>query len=241
VSPRCQPIGRSRTYRDSRGRPQSTSCSGWRDSFEGYCAACHGRTAKGDGPIAPQLKTRPPDLTQLARRNGGSFPAGQVLAYLTGTGRTLRAHGPTEMPVWGLVFRARESDGRAGERITGLVLYLSSIQGSSSSAEAEGARLFQEHCAGCHGPTGRGARATGGVRRSSPDLTLYSFRNGGVFPSKRVARIIDGRDIVAHGDRRMPIWGSAFRSSRDGFTDQQVAARIAAIVAYLEAMQRRNG
>jgi mono/diheme cytochrome c family protein len=207
-----------------------------RDAFDRYCAACHGSLAKGDGPVAPQLKTSPPDLTQLARRNGGTFPASRVSAYVSGTGRALRTHGPADMPVWGLSFRTR-----APELIDDLVLYLASIQSSSSIAESEGARLFQEHCAGCHGPGGRGAGATGGRRRSSPDLTLYTFRNGGVFPSERVARIIDGRDIAAHGDRRMPVWGLAFRSTPNGFTDEQVAARIAALVAYLEAIQRRNG
>ena len=114
------------------------------DSFDRYCAACHGTKARGDGPVAPQLKTRPPDLTQLARRNGGAFPATQVTAYISGTGRTLPTHGPAEMPVWGPTFRAFEKDIRAKERIKNLVLYLASIQAPSSGPGSGGARLLQE-------------------------------------------------------------------------------------------------
>ena len=56
-----------------------------RDSFEFYCAACHGKAGKGDGPMVPALKTRPTDLTSLARRNRGSFPKDRVLAVVTVT------------------------------------------------------------------------------------------------------------------------------------------------------------
>jgi mono/diheme cytochrome c family protein len=211
-----------------------------RDSFDRYCAACHGTKARGDGPVALQLKTRPPDLTSLLRRNGGSFPASRVQAYIEGTGRALPTHGPAEMPVWGPTFRAFEKDIRTRERIKNLVLYLASIQVPSSAPGTDGARLFQEHCAACHGAGGTGG-APGGLRRQPPDLTLFTARNGGVFPSERVGRIIDGRDVASHGDREMPVWGFAFRATRDGLTQEQVAARIAAIVAYLEAIQRRNG
>jgi mono/diheme cytochrome c family protein len=211
-----------------------------REPFDGYCAACQGAKARGDGPVAPQLKTRPPDLTQLQRRNGGAFPASRITAYIDGTGRTLPTHGPAEMPVWGPTFRAFEKDIRTRERIKNLVLYLASIQAPSSAPGSDGARLFQQHCAGCHGPGGTGG-APVGLRRQPPDLTLFTARNGGVFPSERVARIIDGRDVASHGDREMPVWGFAFRATRDGLTQDQVATRIAAIVAYLEAIQRRNG
>ncbi len=37
------------------------------------CAACHGRSGKGDGPVAPELRTSPPDLTLLTKKNSGVF------------------------------------------------------------------------------------------------------------------------------------------------------------------------
>ncbi len=228
------------TPRQQPPRVLSDSLAG-RDSFQLYCAPCHGPDARGNGPVAPALKTAPPDLTQLSRRNGGTFPADRVRAYVTGTGRTLPSHGPAEMPVWGPTFRAFEADVRVQERIKNLVEYLAKQQQPSSAPGGEGARLFSDNCASCHGTTGTGnGPLADRFRQRPPDLTLYTSRNGGVFPSERVARIVDGRDVPSHRDREMPVWGNAFRSSAGGLSPEQVKARIAAIVAFLDAIQRRN-
>jgi hypothetical protein len=77
------------------------------------------------------------------------------------------------------------------------------------------------------------------LRHAPPDLTKFSARNGGVFPSVRLTRIIDGRDVAAHGDREMPVWGDAFRRIPGGFSQQQIDDRIAAIVRYLQGIQER--
>ena len=99
------------------------------DSFSFYCAPCHGRAGKGDGPVAAALKTAPPDLTTLARRNGGIFPTADVTSFVLGTGRALPAHGPGDMPVWGPIFRALEtSDPRVKVRIENIIAYIESIQ-----------------------------------------------------------------------------------------------------------------
>jgi hypothetical protein len=37
----------------------------------------------------------------------------------------------------------------------------------------------------------------------------------------------------------MPIWGDAFKTSRDGLTVDAVKERIDALVRYLEAIQKR--
>ena len=63
-------------------------------------------------------------------------------------------------------------------------------------------------------------------------------RNGGLFPSERVYRIIDGRDVPSHGIEDMPVWGDVFRRSGDA-TEASVKARIDAIVRYLQAIQAR--
>jgi mono/diheme cytochrome c family protein len=213
-----------------------------RDSFELYCSPCHGRTGQGDGSVAPALKVRPADLSRLAQRNGGLFPAERVRATVTGTGSPPAAHGTSDMPIWGPLFRAFESDGRVRERIANLVTYIESLQQPTSGSNETGAQLFKTYCAACHGLNGRGdGPAALQLRKPPPDLATYTARNGGVFPSERLRQIIDGTGVGAHGDREMPIWGDAFRVARGGLTPEAVKARIDAIVRYLGTIQERAG
>lgn len=94
--------------------------------FQTYCASCHGLRAKGDGAVAPSLKVPPPDLTLLAKRNNGVFPAERVRQIIEGKG--VAAHGERTMPVWGDVF-ARKIGGRDPHVLLGsLVQYLDQIQ-----------------------------------------------------------------------------------------------------------------
>lgn len=52
--------------------------------FAENCVACHGTTAQGQGALATGLEPSPPDLTQLARGNGGTFPTARALSYIYG-------------------------------------------------------------------------------------------------------------------------------------------------------------
>jgi hypothetical protein len=71
------------------------------------------------------------------------------------------------------------------------------------------------------------------------DLTRYTVTNGGVFPAAKLHRIIDGRDVTAHGSYEMPVWGRAFRATEGGLGEDEVLVRIAEIVRYLESIQER--
>ena len=144
------------------------------------------------------------------------------------------------MPVWGPMFRAFESDARARERITNLVSHIESIQAPSTGSNDTGSQLFRTYCASCHGTTGGGnGPVAEQLRRTPPDLTKFTTRNGGVFPRERVYQIVDGRDVPSHGDREMPVWGDAFRRERSGSSADAVKAMIDAIVRYLEGIQER--
>ena len=102
-----------------------------RDLFVAYCAACHGREGRGDGPVSPALRIQPADLTSLARRNGGTFPAAHVQERLTGAAGPDEsgAHGSTAMPIWGPIFRQLGDDAvNARVRVENLVSYIRSIQ-----------------------------------------------------------------------------------------------------------------
>lgn len=98
------------------------------DSFTAYCAACHGRDAKGNGPAAPALKGPIPDLTTIARRNGGRFDSLAIERVINGSDKTPPAHGSLEMPIWGPVFRTAQGGAAATVRVANLVKYLESIQ-----------------------------------------------------------------------------------------------------------------
>ena len=102
-----------------------------RDNFTSYCSPCHGREGRGNGPVASALKTRPPDLTKLARRAGGTFPRQRTEAFITNGGVSVSAHGSSEMPVWGPTFLALEPPDKLDIvkiRIANLVSYVESIQ-----------------------------------------------------------------------------------------------------------------
>ena len=209
-----------------------------RDSFALYCAPCHGSGGRGDGPVASALRTRPANLTTLTQRNDGAFPRDRVRDFVTGSGRQLPAHGTTEMPVWGPMFRAFESDARARERIENLLTHIESLQLPSTGANDTGSQLFRTYCASCHGASGRGnGPLADQLRRMPPDLTQFTRRNGGTFPSERVYRIIDGRDVASHGDREMPVWGDIFKI---GTSRPDAKAQIDAIVRYLAGIQERG-
>ena len=94
--------------------------------FQSYCAACHGKAAKGDGPAAVALKKAPADLTKISARNGGKYPEVQVKRYIEGLD-DLAAHGTRDMPMWGSLFRDLNRD-TAQIRVQALSDYLKGLQ-----------------------------------------------------------------------------------------------------------------
>ena len=99
-------------------------------TYRTYCATCHGLKGKGDGPLAESLRFRPPDLTQLARRNGGTFPTSKVVRIVDGRD-PVGGHGGPDMPVWGDAFRNAESgfdDEQVKRKIQTVVAHLERLQ-----------------------------------------------------------------------------------------------------------------
>ncbi len=103
-------------------------------SFLVHCATCHGEDAKGNGPMAEHLVTKPADLTRLAAENAGIFPFGDVIHVIDGR-IPLKGHGGP-MPIFGALFAKDFNPALApfiGEeivrgRILALTYYLESIQ-----------------------------------------------------------------------------------------------------------------
>jgi mono/diheme cytochrome c family protein len=102
--------------------------SSWgKDLYTLRCASCHGEDGKGDGPAAAALKNPPANLTQISKKNGGTFPRAQVMQFIDGE-RPVPAHGPRHMPVWGEVFRREKADSEARMRVMALTSFIESIQ-----------------------------------------------------------------------------------------------------------------
>jgi len=100
-----------------------------------HCAACHGLAGKGDGPYN-QTRTRPSDLTVLAKANRGRFPFERVREVIDGR-QAIEAHGTRDMPIWGSYYGAlkdangsgsKESEPYVQTRINALVAYIYRLQ-----------------------------------------------------------------------------------------------------------------
>lgn len=112
-----------------------------------------------------------------------------------------------------------------------------------SGTDYSGAELFARYCAACHGDGGMGdGPVAPSLVKVVPDLTRLSDRAGGRFPAGLIAEIIDGRSpVVAHGTRRMPVWGLEFWIEEGADIEAEARARqmIAAIIDHLESLQVR--
>jgi len=64
--------------------------------IQSSCGACHGIDAKGHGPVGKELKTRPTDLTVLAKNNNSVFPFNTVYEMIDGRNSTISSHGARE-------------------------------------------------------------------------------------------------------------------------------------------------
>jgi mono/diheme cytochrome c family protein len=119
--------GQPKAEQNKQRQPLIASLKG-PDLFRAYCAPCHGEDGKGGGPVAPALNTNPADLTTIAQRNGGVFPAKRIRTIISGD-EVVLAHGSREMPVWGPIFHKVEWDRDYGEiRLQNITKYLESIQ-----------------------------------------------------------------------------------------------------------------
>ena len=98
-----------------------------RTTFVRYCVACHGTSAKGDGPLSKDLRVRVPDLTGLME--GTTFPYQRVVDSVA-KGSTVRGHGTDDMPAWGPAFNrtAGTGAGSVDQAIHNLAHYIWSIQ-----------------------------------------------------------------------------------------------------------------
>ena len=119
------------------GSAQAQDLVAGQDEFRNHCAACHGLTGRGDGPIGPLLKTPAPNLALISARNQGKFPFQRIYDVIDGRG-VLAAHGNRDMPLWGDRYskdakpvtpdQAVITQELAQQRILALVYYIGTLQ-----------------------------------------------------------------------------------------------------------------
>lgn len=106
------------------------------------CGSCHGKDAKGNGPVASVLTVKPSDLTLISKKSDGKFPEEYIYKIIDGR-EISSPHGDSAMPVWGHRFTVMEyevadaiayppqdidTQSLVFGRIMSLVGYLKSIQ-----------------------------------------------------------------------------------------------------------------
>lgn len=180
--------------------------------YEDFCASCHGRYGRGEGPLAPSLQVKPPDFTDPAWRAGRSDEA--LLEAITGG-----AHAAT-MAV-GRVFPE--------DVLRNAVQYIGSLSvpGQDVSLK-QGRDLYNASCWVCHGREGQGD-GPAAANRPGPkprDFTSPEFVIEG--REEEVARVIRmGAEAAFHGSPMMIAWGPRL-------TEQQIED----LVAYLKTFKQ---
>jgi mono/diheme cytochrome c family protein len=103
----------------------------------------------------------------------------------------------------------------------------------------DGAKIFRNYCASCHGVNGNGNGPVAPVLKTKvPLLTTLARRNHGTFPTARVRHIIAGdENHAAHGSREMPVWGPVFHQIEN---DQDLGyVRLQNVTEYLISIQQK--
>ena len=108
---------------------KQTNAASGKEMYGQYCAPCHGTDGKGGGPAASSMKAMPTDLTELARKHDGKFPANSVASVLK-FGNGPASHGSADIPVWGPLFQSLDKyhDSVVQQRISNLVGYIETLQ-----------------------------------------------------------------------------------------------------------------
>lgn len=158
-----------------------------------FCASCHGKYGRGDGPIAPDLKQTLPDFTDASRFVGRTDD--QILKDLADS-----SHGPMSLG------NALKKDALLSAIAHVRAL---SVPGQHVSIPAGRDIYIASGCAGCHGADGdgKGPIAQAITNPAPRDFTSPKFVVEG--HEEELAKSISlGADQAFHGSKYMPEWAT---------------------------------
>lgn len=120
---------------------------------------------------------------------------------------------------------------------------LALVAGCVQQPVISGKQVYDENCALCHGPDGRGDGAMAdNLFKRPPDLTTLSARNDGAFPRNYVISTIDGYARGEHFSEAMPEFGvklageNVLLETGEGVVTP-TPEPLVALAEYLEAIQ----
>ncbi len=174
--------------------------------YDRHCRACHGRSGRGNGPVASSLTIQPRDLTlgvfKVRSTPSGSPPTDEDLfeTVTFGLGGAMPGWGDLpEHDRWQLVQTVKTFSPRFQRERPQSVLAALPARGG---AAGRGRAVYEElRCAECHGPDGRGGGAaaaalTDGLRRAvaMPNLRRAEIYRAGCSPEALQKTLLSGLD-----------------------------------------------
>lgn len=107
-------------------------------------------------------------------------------------------------------------------------------------APINGAEIYGNYCAACHGIDGRGhGPASTAMMPAVPNLTRLQRQNKEVLPAEYVKKVVAGdiAGVTAQGKREMPVFGPAFHAMA---WDRDLGeVKLDMIVSYVASIQQK--
>ena len=128
---------------------------------------------------------------------------------------------------------------QAGDSASGAADAVAETPATDAGTVRRSEQAYLDFCASCHGPEGRGDGPLASELRKEPtNLRLLKANNDGVFPTRKVQSMVDGRAMPrSHGTRDMPVWGRQWKQQGLADSEADLKARVVEITSYLYSIQ----
>lgn len=219
--------------------------------YRGACAACHGRSGRGDGVAARYLDPRPRDFTSGRYRFRSSSSRGPTDADLFEI--VTRGIPRTQMPGWEDLLSEQERRDVVAYVKTfsdvfdspGTPLVIPADPGTTAESVAEGKNVYMlMQCFQCHGSRGRGdgpsaksLRNGAGESIKAFDFTVGNYKWGkdgrSIFRTFEAG--LNGTPMPSYA--QVFLFGSEVAENLSGLRQAYSGAELASLESYLESQR----